>query len=204
MPYSTAAPAQAAMPLAGLTPCSPGLKSALPQHRPTTPARPMTRPSMRDGPGLSRSQPQATSAAQIGAVALKTAIKPVVSANAPSVNKANGSAEFSRPATAMARQCWRSAVTSPRHTSSGSRTRVAPPTRTNTKASGPKSAAPARMNKNEAPHTAASSSNSARSRRAMFMACVFCDGYSGDGHSDDDHSCAGDSCSAVHAVLFMR
>ena len=113
---------------------------------------------------------------------MNTAICPAVSASAPNANNTNsakGSAEFSSPTTAMLRQCWRNAAVSPRHNSMGSKTRLAPPTPTKTSAKGPNSAAPARMNRNDVPQTAASSSNSKRSRRAMFTLRRSCGGIHG-------------------------
>jgi hypothetical protein len=54
----------------------------------------------------------------------------------------------------------RSAAASRRQASSGSSSTLAPAARTKTSASGPNSGAPTRMNRNDAPHSAASSSNS--------------------------------------------
>ena len=86
-------------------PCSPGRKSALPQLKPTTPNTPIAIPSQRSRPSLSPSHSQASSAVQIGAVALNTAISAVLKTSAATRNSTKGSAEFTMPTTAITRQC---------------------------------------------------------------------------------------------------
>src|SRR6185369_11351017 len=60
-------------------------------------------------------------------------------------------------------QCARSTESWPRMRSSGSRNSVAPATRTAASATGPNSAAPMRMKRNEPPHSAARAISSPRS-----------------------------------------
>ncbi|MCY1381280.1 hypothetical protein D9M69_691680 [compost metagenome] len=54
------------------------LKPDLPITSSVTPAKPMARPSMREPPGRSLSQSQATSAPESGTVALRMELSPVV------------------------------------------------------------------------------------------------------------------------------
>ena len=155
------------MATAALTPCSPGLKLALSQARPTTPTKPSTRPSTRPRLSGSPSQTQAISAAHIEVVALKLADRPVSIANAATAKSMKGRAEWITPTKAMVRQCWRSGARCRAINSSGSRHRAAPPTRTAVIGTAPNSGTDTRMNRKDMPHSAASASSSMKSRGFM-------------------------------------
>ena len=79
------------------TPEASGLKVALSQASMATPAKPTTRPSRREWLGLSLSQSQATSAPNIGTVALRMADSPVVIDSSANEKQANGMPELNRP-----------------------------------------------------------------------------------------------------------
>src|SRR3989338_11188457 len=87
----------------GATPEASGLKVALSQASMATPAKPTTRPSRREGLGLSLSQSQATSAPNIGTVALRMADRPVVIDSSANEKQANGMPELNMPI----RNTWR-------------------------------------------------------------------------------------------------
>ena len=74
----------------------------------------------------------------------------------------NGNVEFVSPTTTRGRQCLRSAGSSPRSASTGSRHSEAPITRTADSGIGPKAGVTTRISMKDAPHRAA--------RMAMSMA----------------------------------
>ena len=78
-----------------------------------------------------------------------------------------GSAELLTPTSAIGRQCRRSPPMPERPTSSGSSNSAAPVTRNAASGTGPKCGAAKRMNRNDAPHSAASSTSSTVSRGFM-------------------------------------
>jgi len=130
-----------------------------------TPAKPITRPRMRERSGRSLNQAQATSAPNIGTVALITAASPLLSVSRPKAKKAKGRPEFRMPMPSAGFQCCLNAGHWPRRNSSGSRNSIAIATRTAAVGSAPNSAAPMRMNRKEAPHSAPSSTRSGSQAR---------------------------------------
>src|SRR6516164_555278 len=92
----------------------PGLKSALSQPIQTTPAKPTTRPTIRAVVMRSPSHSHASVAAKSGLAELRIAESPVVIDSAADEKQKNGSAEFTRPTTAIVRQCATNVPSSPR------------------------------------------------------------------------------------------
>ena len=135
---------------------------ALSQASHTTPAKPMARPNAREAVSLSFSHSHAISAPNSGVVALNIDDSPPVIASTARPKQTNGTAELVMPTSRIGFQCTRRAPSWPRQASSGSRNAAAPATRTKASATGPNSAAPMRMNKNDAPQIAASVTSSAR------------------------------------------
>ena len=120
----------------------------------------MTSPTMRQAVGLSFSQAQAISAPNIGTVAFRMDDSPVLMDSSAKAMQANGMPELSRPTTKVRRQCLRSSGSRPRSHTSGSRNSAAIATRTAAVGSAPNSTAPMRMNRNDEPQMAASSTKS--------------------------------------------
>mmetsp|Transcript_53826 Transcript_53826/g.149330 ORF Transcript_53826/g.149330 Transcript_53826/m.149330 type:complete len:248 (-) Transcript_53826:561-1304(-) len=143
---------------------APGLKLALSQARKATPPKPMTKPSTRSGVRRWPSQTKATTAVHSGVVALTMLDRPAVIDRAANENSTKGMALFNAPTSSSPRQCRRNSPNCPREASSGISRALARPTRTAASATGPKAWAPRRMNRNDAPHSAASSTSSPRSK----------------------------------------
>jgi len=123
---------------------------------------------MREPPGRSFSQSQATRAPVSGTVALRIDVSPVVMCITANANSMNGMPELSRPTNRMALGRWRKSAQTPLTINTGSRNSAASATRRPAVGTTPNSAAPRRMNRNDEPHRAASSTNSRA--RAGFMA----------------------------------
>ena len=142
----------------------PPTKAVLLHTSSTTPVKPMSRPNICTAVSRSFSQTCATIAPNNGAVALRMAAKPAVIVSEAKANSVKGSAEFARPTTAIGAALRFSSPILPRMASRGSRTSAAIPTRSSISANGPKCGTAARTNRNEPPHSAASSTRSSRSR----------------------------------------
>ena len=150
------------MPEASSLRAMPGLVGpAARQASMATPAKPITRPSMRDAVGLSLSQAQATSAPNIGTVAFKIDDSPVLICSNAKERHTNGMPEFSMPIKNVRRQCFFSSGSRPRSHTSGNKNSAAMATRTAAVGNAPNSTAPRCMNKNDAPQMAARSTKSA-------------------------------------------
>ena len=89
-------------------PEAPGWKLVLPQASMATPTKPITSPSVREAPGRSPSQSQATTAPNSGTVALRMDVSPVLMDSSAKLNSANGRAELVMPQNSTGFQCWRS------------------------------------------------------------------------------------------------
>ncbi len=112
----------------------------------------------------SPSQSAARAAPKNGLVALRIASVDTVRCCAAYENSANGSAEFTAPTTANARQ-WRDRSGKPRWApATASRITAASATRTNDSATGPRAGTATRMNTKEPPHSAPSSTSNAAER----------------------------------------
>ncbi|MNT20722.1 hypothetical protein D3C72_1560370 [compost metagenome] len=118
----------------------------------------------RSGVMRSPSHSQATSAPNSGAAALSTEAMPVGMCTTAYENRANGMAELMRPENSTGRQWARSAGHSPRTSITGSRNSAASATRRPAVGTGPNCEAPRRMNRNDAPHRTASTTNSGNQR----------------------------------------
>ena len=138
-----------------------GLKPDLPNTRSATPTKPINKPSDRNPPGRSLSHSQATSAPDSGTVAFKMAERPVAMCSTANAYSAKGSAEFSRPTNRIAPARWRNCSQTPGSKNTGSKNKVPKATRKPAVGTAPNSAAPRCMNKNDAPQSAASKTNSA-------------------------------------------
>ena len=103
-------------------------------------------------------------AAHSGVAALKMADSPALMASSATPYSTKGSAELTTPSHAMARQWARSAAPWPCHSNTGNRNIAAPRQRSAASAIGPNSGTLRRINRNDAPHSAANASNSERSR----------------------------------------
>jgi len=141
-------------------PDSPGLKLALSQASRATPAKPTTRPTIRQPVSRSFSQAQAIKAPNMGTVAFRMADSPVLMDSSANAKQANGMPELSRPMKKMRFQFAASTGSSPRSQTSGSKKSAAIPTRTAAVGSGPNSTTPMRVNRNDEPQIAASSAKS--------------------------------------------
>ena len=75
-------------------------------------------------------------------------------------DRANGRPEFNMPSSSNLCRCRNKSDHKPRNNSRGSKNTAATATRTPAVGSAPNSAAPKRMNKNDAPHSADSKINS--------------------------------------------
>ena len=152
-------------------PPSPSRKDAFSQLSSTTPPMPMSSPATRQTVKRSLSQNQPTMAPKIGVVAFRIDEKPAVSDNAAKPNITNGIAELNRPATnslPLFSVAWRTSLEPPlRAQAIGSSTAAPIAHLTIISGVGPNSGAATRMNRNDAPQTAASSRNSAWLRRFM-------------------------------------
>ena len=115
----------------------------------------------REALGLSLSQAQATSAPNIGTVALRMLDRPVVIDSSANAKHANGMPELRIPTKKVRRQFSFNYGMSPRIHTSGNRNSEAMTTRTAAVGRGPNSSTPIRMKKNDAPQIAASNIKSA-------------------------------------------
>ena len=141
-----------------------------------TPTKPSASPAQRSRLMRSPSHSQATSAPNSGTVALRIDVSPVAMCITAQANSANGIAELMSPANSTGRQWRRSAGHSPRCSRKGQRNRAAISTRSPAMGSGPNSAAPRRMKRNDAPHKLDSNTNSptqagAWGERASALVC---------------------------------
>ena len=115
---------------------------------------------MREPAGRSRNQAQATSAPNIGVVALSTAARPLLMLSRAKQKSANGRPELKTPTAKLAFQCFAMVGPWPRSSAMGNRNSEAMATRTAAAGRAPNSAAPMRMKRKDAPQSAPSSTRS--------------------------------------------
>ena len=143
-----------------------GLNVAWSQASIATPAKPMTRPRIREWVGRSFSQSHATTAPNSGTVAFRIADRPVVIASSAKAKQAKGIAELSRPTTKIGRQLRRNTGVNPRSQSMGNKLVAAIATRRPAVGTGPNSTVAMRVNRKDEPQIAASNTKSTTQLRA--------------------------------------
>ena len=123
------------------------LNDTLPAVNSATPPKPITSPALRQLPSRSWKTKWANSAANSGAVALRTANNPAVRCCAAKPNNRNGSAVNGTACTTSATGCARNCPKPPRHTSKGNSTATAMAMRKAISGAGPNAGTAARMNR---------------------------------------------------------
>ncbi len=153
----------------------------LPITSSVTPAKPIPRPSMREPPGRSLSQSQATTAPSSGTVAFRMDVRPVVMCITAKANSANGMPELSRPTKRMGLARRTKSLQTPGTRKAGSRNSEASATRRPAVGKAPNSAAPRRMKRKDEPQRAASRMNSRTRAGDMVSVCRqrLCGGIAG-------------------------
>ena len=131
-------------------------------ERPTTsatPATPRTSPSRAPGVNRSPSQTAATTAPHSGAIALSTAASEASISSSAADSSANGSAALTAPKISQSRARPRHrGQAPPRTTAKATSAAPASATRPNESTTGPSAGTATRMNRNDAPQTAARTS----------------------------------------------
>ena len=155
------------------------MKLAASQASMATPAKPMSSPRMRERVGLSLSQSQATTAPNMGTDAFKMADNPVLIDSSANAKQANGMPELSMPMKATFFQCLYNSGSKPRSHTSGIKNNAATATRIAAVGSGPNSTTPMRVNKNDAPHMAASRTKSVAQFLGAMVVVVVCKTFTG-------------------------
>src|SRR5688572_15234212 len=156
-PYSADATSPAAMPSAAPGPCAP----TEPQTMAPTPAKPMRMPSTLKRVSRSPSHTNATSAPNIGVVALSSAASPAVMLSVANANNVNGTAVLMTPSTKSSAARPRMRV-KPRAMARS--TTPATVTRTNESGIAPKAGDATRSSGNAPPQIAPRSTSPAKSR----------------------------------------